>query len=235
MSAPTLCIAPALPCLALPFSSRTHRHSTFTSSSAHFCPHQGWRPVALLVPPVQTSVSLLLPLPCPSTRPGTHPHHARPAPSLPLPSLYPHFPLLHRFLLQSPEPQFPSYIHPHDSDPLLIRPSKGVEYSRSSQITCAPSSFNPGCKTHMVSTKRLSPPHRPGSLVAARYPLVARALSFSAVLLYLTYPALPQTHFSLTTSVRCALFNNDPRSKISVGLSNRSLSSLAIGNLSSDL
>ncbi|KAK1538854.1 uncharacterized protein CCOS01_00168 [Colletotrichum costaricense] len=60
---------------------------------------------------------------------SSYPHHNRPAPSLPLPSPLSTLPTSHRFL--PPNPSFPPTSHSHDSDPLLIRSSKGAEDSRS--------------------------------------------------------------------------------------------------------
>ncbi|KAK1637861.1 hypothetical protein BDP81DRAFT_214658 [Colletotrichum phormii] len=153
MSAPTLCIAPALPCLALPFPS------TRTAPAQHISLQVPFPPIfahtkfsSPRFPPFV--LSLLRPLPCPSTRPGVQfhpqfPHHNRPAPSLPLPSPLSTLPTSHRFL--PPNSSFPPTSHSHDSDPLLIRSPKGAEYSRSQQTTCAPSQFNPVCGPHITT------------------------------------------------------------------------------------
>ncbi|KAK1446700.1 hypothetical protein CCUS01_12227 [Colletotrichum cuscutae] len=127
MSTPTLCIAPALqvapPGLAIFFLDAPAQHIHFRSHFRPFSP----TPSSYL----QVRSSRFFPFcvhfhvrpPGPSF--SSYPH----APSLPLPSPLSTLPTSHRFL--PPNPSFPPTSHSHDSDPLLIRSSKGAEDSRS--------------------------------------------------------------------------------------------------------
>ncbi|KAK1537664.1 hypothetical protein CPAR01_07777 [Colletotrichum paranaense] len=96
MSTPTLCIAPALqvaaPGLAIFFLDAPAQHIYFRSHFRPFSPTPSSVTSRYSLFPVHSVLSLLRPLPCPSTRPAVQFLSTLHLP-FPFPHLYPHFPL----------------------------------------------------------------------------------------------------------------------------------------------